>query len=262
MELDLFEICRRKKLNNLFFLSLLSVVVFFAGVCTPVYLWAASDILVKETVFPLIWDLLMTVVNYLFYWIAYALVLYSVFRFGLSNSKAMLGGYVGIIVVRYPINLVANFFMNGFPTWNDFRYDELPYLFINIALDLVQMAVFVAIIQGIYSAQPRKRFDQKNTVLLTNMPIVKLFQFFNPAQVAALCGGIVPASMQLLARIFYDISFGTPVGITDFLWMTVSYLSDIFYVLIGYCIIVLFLNQLFFAEEKAKLEDKGLFSEQ
>ena len=53
-------------------LILFGVALFFSTVCTPVGVWARSDISVAESAFSPVWDIFQIVVLYAFYWVAIA----------------------------------------------------------------------------------------------------------------------------------------------------------------------------------------------
>lgn len=256
MELTLFEHCQRRRMLRRLAVYLLLTACFYAAVCTPVYLIAVSDVLIQDTAFPMVWDCLMTLVNYGFYWISFSFVSYAALRFHISKCIPLLSLYAGMVVFRYGANLLAGFLVNGFPTANSFLADTFPYFLIDIVLDWAQMAVVVFILYWIVKNTPHKRGEKRDSLLRSHMPIVGLFHFQNPATRAALWSGIIPAAVQLLSRVRYDIAVGAPVNAVDLLWMIVYYLSDILMALVGYFLIVLLLNRLFLREEKARLQDE------
>lgn len=256
MELTLFEHCQRRRMTRRLAVYLFITAGFYAAVCTPVYLIAVSDVLIQDTAFPMVWDCLMMLVNYGFYWISFSFVAYAALRFRISKCMPLLSLYAGMVVFRYGANIIAGFLVNGFPTVNSFLSDTFPYFLIDIILDWVQMAVVVFILYWIDKNSPHRRAEQRGALLLSNMPIVGLLNFQNPVMRAALWSGIVPAAVQLLSRVRYDIAVGAPVNAVDLLWMIVYYLSDILMALVGYFLMVLLLNRLFLKEEKARRQDE------
>ena len=254
MELTLFEKCRKKRMLVWFSVWLFAISAFYAAVCTPVYHVLNSDILISDTVFPLLWDTLMQILNYLFYWGAFAIVLYAIFRLGIKNCISFLGIYVGTVFFRYFSNLLAGFLTNGFPLMDRFLSDDLPYLILDIVLDLLLMGVFVWILIAVQRRNTTARNRKRGEFLLSNLPFVKLFDLKNPVQLAAFLGALIPSAVLLISRVIFDISYGAPTGIVDLLWMAVYYVSDIGSALIGFILAVLLVNRFYFSEEKARLD--------
>ena len=249
MELSLFERCRKKKLTVQLAVWLFVIALFYAAVCTPISRVVASDILLADTVVPLIIDVLGLLCNYLFYWAAFAFLLYAVFRLEIKNSIPLLAVYAGAVVFRYLANQIADFCVFGFPSVNDFFSLYLPYCLIDMLLDLAQIAVAVLLILCL-----KKRAANAQTAVFEELPVTKLFDYKKTVLRAGVLLGIIPATAQLISRVIYDIWYGAPTGLADLLWMIVSYLSDLAFVLIGYAVIVLFLNRFCLSEKKAKLE--------
>ena len=95
---------------------------------------------------------------------------------------------------------------------------------------------------------------QKDFALEKAFPITKLFDWKSVFLHSVICVAAIPAAVQLISRVIYDISYGAPTSIIDLLWMIVSYTSDVANLFIGYLVIVLLLNRLHMREEKALLD--------
>ncbi|MBQ8433079.1 MAG: hypothetical protein IJX28_09375 [Clostridia bacterium] len=245
MELSLFDATRKKKALKSYGILILILTVFYAAVCTPVNLWITSDILIMQTVFPLLWDVLLNFVNILFYWISFAYLLFLFAFWGVKKQFAFFLTYGGIVVFRYCANLLASYCVVGFPEWEVFWSDALPYLLIDIGMDLVQMLIGVWIVYSYVNCR-------KNTK--DGLPIQKLFDATNPILRVVWKLAIIPAALMLLSRVIYDIYLGGAYGLTDLLWMITYYASDLISVLVGYFVILLFMNRFYLKEEEAKIE--------
>lgn len=245
----MFESTQQHKLKLQLALWLFGIAVFYAAVCTPMTLTVTSDVLLSETVLPLLSDVLSLFCNYLFYWVAFAILLYAVCHYGLRACKPLLAIYGGAVLFRYIANQIAAYLVLGFPSVNDFFAGDFWYLLLNIALDLAMLAGVCFLIVRMH-----RRMDSAEAPILSHLPMSRLFDRENPVFCIAIAVAAIPAGVQLVTRVIYDIFYGLPTGLLDLLWMIVYYLSDFANVLIGYLVIALFLNRLFFYEEKARLE--------
>lgn len=243
----MFEQTQKKKLTARAAILLFGIALFYAAVCTPLYLVMSSDILWAETPLPMLLDVIMTLANYSFYWIAFAYAVYMIYRFGLTSAIPMLAVYAGASVFQYSANLLSGYFVIGFPSADDFASDELPYMILNIFLNLVLMAVAVGLAWWLEKKQGTK--EQK---LTEELPLCRLFSFQKGIQRAAWIIACIPAAAQFLSRVRYDIAYGAPRGWLDLIWMIVYYCSDVLNVLIGYLVIVWVWNQIAGKEAEAK----------
>ncbi len=247
MELSLFEQTQKKKLTFRAAVLLFGIALFYAAVCTPLYLVMSSDILWAQTPLPMLLDVIMTLANYCFYWIAFAYAVYVIYRFDLGSAIPMLAVYAGASVFQYSANLLSGYFVIGFPSWEDFASDELPYLILNAFLNLVLMAIAVGLA---FLLEKKQCAGEKR--LTEALPLCKLFSFQKGIWRAAWVIACVPAAAQLLSRVRYDLSYGAPRGWLDLIWMIVYYCSDVLNVLIGYLVIVWVWNQISVKETEAK----------
>ena len=239
MQLSLFEQTYKKKLTRRLTLFLFGLALLYAVVCTPLYLVISSDILMAETILPLLLDIIMTVFNYFFYWIAFAYIAFMILRYGIGASKSAMAIYTGASAFFYVANLICGYFVIGFPLWEDFTYDELPYLIWNIVLNLGLMAATVLIAHFL-----GERLRNRKQRLTDELPIERLTEFQNGIGLMALLVACVPAAAQMVSRIIYDFSMGAPRGPIDLLWMIVYYCSDALFAVLGYLVTVWIWNQI------------------
>ncbi len=252
MKLNLFEVCRKQKMYRGFAVYLFSIALLYAAVCTPIYHIVNSNILLAGTVLSLLLDIFMQLLNYLFYWGAFAFVLYAGLRFGIANSLSFLLTYGGAVAFRYTANLLAGYLTKGFPMFGEFIERDLLYFLIDIVMDIVQLLVFLWILSAVKNKYDIAYFKKNGDMIFSYMPFSKPFDFQNPIQRCCLWGALIPSSVYLVSRIIYDCYLGAPTDLIELLWMILSYLSDLVFILIGYFFSVLFLNKLYEKEMDAK----------
>lgn len=240
----LLSLLKRRLLRS-YALWLVLLSVFYALICTPLSLFLTSDVLLADTVLPMLMDGVMWVCNYLFYWISFAFLLYAFCKFGFHGTVGIAVIFGACTFFRYTANLLAGFCMIGFPTSGEFWNLYFPYLMLDILMDLVQLSIVYLILWC--CAKDREP-------LAKGLPIAGLFAKGNrPAFVAALFA-IPPAALQLIGRVIYDINFGAPAHIVDLGWMIFGYASDLVGFAAGYCVIVLLLNQFYLNETKLSIK--------
>ena len=246
----MFDRCRKKRLTVHLAVWLFAIALFYAAVCTPLSRFVLSDVLLSDTLLPFLLDALLLFCNYLFYWIAFAFLLYALFRFDLKDCVPHLAIYAGAVVFRYLANQIADFCVFGFPTINEFFSLYLPYCLLDVFLDLVQMGIAVWIVMTLKNAAT---FPDK--LIVTELPVTKLWDMNKRVLRAAILISAVPAAFRLVSRVIYDVWYGAPQGLADLLWMIAAYLFDLVCVLLGYLVLVLLLNRFFLAEKKALRKD-------
>ena len=257
MELSLLDRYRKKRLTLIYAVLIFGIALFYAAVCTPVHIWAYSNILVSETVFLIVWDGVVTAVNYLFYWVSFAFMLYFFARFTAKYSKSVLFVYLGASAFLYLANLLSSCIVNGFA---DFVLNDLLDVLMYTALDAAQMA-FAALLAwwALKPAQEHARRvylkargdDPEATLKMPRfLPFTRLFDLKNPLMRSAFLASAISAVFHIASRIRYDIFFGAPVNTADLLWMIFAYVSELIAWLVGYFIMILLLNHLDIREGK------------
>ncbi len=263
MEPTVFESCRRRRMLRWFGLSFFALTILFAAVCTPLFHMINNDIMMEETVFPLLLDTAMILLHYALYWLSFAFVLYGFYRFERRGGIAFLVLYAVLTAVRYFANLLAGYFVMGFPLLRYFLSSDLPYVLIDIVLDLVLMAIFVWIFSSSKNrnAVPAKG-RQNGAYLSAHLPFEGLFALRNPVLRTLLWGAVIPSAVQFISRVIFDLQQGLPVNLQDFLNMLIAYLSDYLYILIGFVAMVFLFNRFYLSELKAELESRPLLPEE
>ncbi|MBE6552731.1 MAG: hypothetical protein E7666_00150 [Ruminococcaceae bacterium] len=233
--------------------AIFSIVIVYAVICTPVSIWCTSDILIAESVFPLIWDEIMTIVNYLYYWSVFSFALYACFRFDVVHHTPfiLLTGISAL--VRYPLNLIAGYFVNGFPVIDDF-FIEFPYVLFDIFVDLLIFALYWIAMRLIKRKIPVRKYEKRSEAFAKFVPFQSLFSIQNPVQCSLLVGSGALSLLKMISRIIYDVSYGAPGSLPDLLWMVFYYTVDILGFFIGCIACVLIVNRIALSEARSALE--------
>ncbi len=256
MEQNLVLQALKKKMTAHLAVILGIIAFFYAVVCTPVYLVLASNVLYTDTLWTFLWDVLMTVCNYLFYWIAFAYLMYGFLRFGLRGEKSLIFVYSGVAVLRYFANHLASCIVNGFQSVRAFFADYFFYIVLDIGLDLLMVAVALGgCVQLLRASLPSYANDaQRADFIKISFPIASPFAWKEKAIKPILWVAAVPSAVQLISRLIYDFSYGAPTKLVDLLLMLAYYLSDILFVWIGALVISLLLNKIYLLELKLQCE--------
>ncbi len=245
MELSMFDRSRLRVLLRRFTVWGAVLILLQGAVCNPLYLYLSSDIMWRGTVWVQGLELLMTLLNYLFYWVSSATVIFAAVRFSRSAALRFVGVYAVLAVLHYPISSVCGYAVMGFPRASEFVSGQLGGLLFSTVMDLVQMGLLLLSF----------RFLGREKLYAVCLPFSRLLPKGNPVQGAALLGGVIPAAIRFLFRMYYDIFFyGAPMGAGDLLVMLVYYLSDLFCILLGYFAILLLLNRFAREESRARAE--------
>ncbi|MBQ1229713.1 MAG: hypothetical protein IIX80_01645 [Clostridia bacterium] len=255
---SLYEQGRKKRITREFAILIFSVSAFYALILTPVYSWTSSDVLIAKTGIPVAIEALLDICNFCFYWIAFGYLLWLSARFSLRACRALALLYFAATLFRYGAALLAGYFLNGFPTFADFASDALPYLTADILLDLAFVGVAALLIYFIFeipNAARRKTAQELRSPLSAYLPFAGLLEMKNRLLRVSLIVSAIPSVVQIVYRVIYDVTFyGAPRNLPDLLWMITYYLMDLISIVIGFFVIVLFLNRAYFREEKALME--------
>lgn len=219
----------KQKFLLYFSLSLFVLILVEAFLCTPLSAKFNSDILIMETAVPVIWDLFQRLIQFLWFWVAYAFYLFSVARFSWKPSFILLPIYLVASILRSFANLVSGSLMLG---WDDFSVECIT-AGLDVLLNLLQMLLVVGIAYLLFSNHTKTKF----------LPFEKVFAFGNPLSRAVLYAAILPSLITLLSRVYYDVFvFGAVQNVADLIWMIFYYLCDLLSILIGYCVMILMIS--------------------
>ena len=249
------ETMTKKRLTAIGCAVLSALSVLTVGLCTPISVWAAGDVLVAETLFPTVWDLFQSLVAFLIYWSAIAFTVLLALRFGLRGTIPFLGCYAGTALIRYFGSLAVGSLLTVDATERDVFLENLWYCGVDILLDLLQFAVIVLVI---YILLFRKSTVKTREDLL---PIQTYFHRLTRLHGTVLAAVAIPSVFRLIGRIRYDIFFGAPQGIADLLWILFYYIADIGSVAIGYAVVVFLLSKVSRSQKENSYETSTLSSD-
>lgn len=221
---------------------LIALSFFYFLVCTPVYLISVTNVLIKESIFPQIWDLFLNLLLFLNYWILSAWLVVICFKEGFSKIWPLCGWYVLASLIRFfgSVSISTRILQS-----NDLKEDYLNALQ-DCLLEWIPLAIIIGIIWIVWKSRYRD--------LLKDMRPQKLFPLNNPMVTLLFWLAAVPSFLHLLNRIPYDIFIGAPKQKTDLIGMIVFYIADLLSWLIGYFVIFFFVNRLTRPE---KVRDKS-----
>ncbi len=249
-----FDEYQLKRMRLRLGLWLAGIAVFYVAICIPLLSWMNTDVLFVDTVWPLVLDLVMLLCDYAFYWITIAILIYSVYRFGLKKSGPLFGIYLGVVLLRHIASPFVSYLSMGeaVPRFDEFVSSDLIVIAVNVILELLMVLGVTLLIYHLGNRWGRPT----PASMLSHLPIQKLFDRQNPiARVAFFCS-ILPAGIHMVTRLIYDFSAlgGLPTYSLGWLDIILGYLSDLLFVLVGYFVATLLLNSFLLSEEKARME--------
>ena len=218
-------------------IALLAVAVFFCAVCTPISVWADSDIQISESIFPTVWDLFQLLLLYLFYWVAVASLIVLLVRQGIVRSLRLLFFYLPASLIRSVGGTIVGEWASGEGFDGDQFFENVGFACLDCLLDLLLLFLAGTVVSLLLLLKSTAKSREEW------LPPSAWFRGATRLNGAVLLAVIIPSALQLLGRIRYDISFGAPQNTTDLLQMIFFYLSDLFSVLLGYLFVIWFLRR-------------------
>ena len=258
MTLSSLQSTQKKKTLKGYWITILALTFFYAVICVPISIVTQTNAVVIDSMLPVIWETLMQILNYVFYWISFAYLMYFIFSFGIGECKDFFVAYGLTVCLRYGLNQFVTSSLYGFPSVDEFVSNSLGEMVFFIIMDIIQMAIAVWIAYLL---------ARHGLVLKHFMPFKKLFDFGNPLIKTAFKLALIPAVIMLLQRSIYDLGYvmALPEGVAvtvGILGILAFYLLDLLCAFIGHFVILLLLNKFFMRDEKARFlaesEDKGL----
>ena len=224
--------------------------LFYALICTPVYIFLASDVTLANTVLPQIWDVVQDATQLAFYWISFAFVIYLSAKFSIRESRPMLGVFACCSFGRYFLSLMAGYVLLAGSSGWDSLGEDLLYLLIDLLGDALLMGlVFILIVLIL---KPKKIYDSELDPSAKQEHVLHFPSLFDRSNAVLRCilfAALVPAVLRIASRIRFDLFFGAPQNKADLIWMILSYCGDICSWLIGYLVIFLVIHRMNQADE-------------
>ena len=242
MSLSLLEADKKQKTEKLALYVLGALACFYAVFGTLLYHIFNSNIVISQTVLPQLWDIVVYLTSYLFYWGAFAFLVHIASNYSLKECKRLLIICVSCLLARYILSFLIGWIMlREKPVW-----DDLWQFLVELLLDSRQFGHAILLVYLFSIKKTNKRFD----------PQSKLFSFSDPFHLSAFLLAIIPSEMKLLTRIWFDLFYGLPQNLGDLLGMIFWYALDISIVLIGYLLICWLMSELAIQDRKVELLQK------
>jgi histidyl-tRNA synthetase len=93
MKFSIIEQDRKQKTEKLAILLIWGIALFGAVVCTPISIWLSSDVIFSDTALPQVWDVVLAISQFAFYWAAFSFLIYLSAEYGLINNRKLLSGF-------------------------------------------------------------------------------------------------------------------------------------------------------------------------
>ena len=233
----------------------------YCFVLVPLCNMYANNIQYMDTVLPTVIEYIYDLVEIIAIALAYAVSVYSIYRYGVSKIAAPAIIFSSVTFFKYVSNLIMTWKDIGFGTddlWSDIRSILIPLL-----LELLQYFVVLLIayktLSGHLDFINGKRKAEKRLGRETGgdgiYPFKSLFDLTNPMLKCALWAGVIVAVTKVAQRILYDVLYTVMFGLprlAEIPVMIVYYVSDIVFGAACYFAMVLILMLLL--EKKLKRE--------
>lgn len=238
----------------------------FAIVLAPLYLKSINDVGFGFDFLPDILDALMLLCHLASFFIGYAIIAYSLFRFSGKKVWASIFIFAGTTAYKYALNLVAGWLIfDGIPTKTSEINLALLSVLSNIALELVQHAIVIVICYVIIrkalpayflkEKQMRKMGDDKFDIRECVFPFTSVCSSKNPLQRSAFYAALTISVLQIVQLLIHDIFIGgLPTSLADTLWMIVYYIGSVVIGALCYLFMILVIAKL--DSHELKLREK------
>ena len=241
MQITSSEMERKKRIERHGGLLMLALTCFFVFVCTPVYVFSSSNIMISRTIFPVLWDFVQDVSHYLYYWVAFAFLIYISARYSIKSTGFLALVFTGCSFMKYLLSLLLVNLINS--DWSSMNY-HLYYVSVDVLGDLVLLGIAFLIC---YLLLHRKR-EEKNI----DFDFSRICHISNLVLKCTLLISLVLMVSRLGSRIVFDINNGAPRGIIDLLGMILYYLGDLGSGVVGYLLMFLILSKIHLKDESSK----------
>ncbi len=193
---------------NLFFaITLIALYALDIVILTPIYANVCSDIILRETYLPLVFEVLIELFRLLVWCHLFSSFIFCFGQKTVKNSTFFLVATPIAVFIRYASQLIIS------ANKNPISQDDFEYALLNFIFDILQIALIAFI-----------------TLL-----IKKKKTPFGPSALAA---AALIVLVRIILRLIYDINYGAPADTNEILLMAAYYSSDVVCGLISYFIIV------------------------
>ena len=224
---------------------MIALAALYAFVCTPVYYVANSNVLLSSFTFG--WDFVNDAVQYLYYWVSFAFLIFFAARYTFRSIRCLLVTFSVCSAGRYFFALIVILIIDK--DWESFGYEMKQILEITLG-DLLMMGLAVLLVYLILV----KRAQSKDA--LKSIQSASVYHIHKPLMGCMLAVAFIPAVIRIVSRVWYDLFLGAPQGKADLISMVVYYTGDVLCGIIGYLVIYLIVLKLFYKDaEVYKTED-------
>lgn len=242
MKLDDNKKALRKKLYLFSAITLAAIYTLNGLVVSPIYIGVINDIMYDGSVLVDLLFYIRRLLELIAVAATYAILIYGIYRFTLSNFKGGVGIFIGATLYKYSLNAIVDWVNNGgIPT--TWLVDILYVLYYSL-LELLQLAFVLVIVCSLISRHWKAvEFCQKvgKTHLIPDiLPFKKLYDKANCLLRSVLACSIVILVINLMTQAINDIL--TIEKILDPLLMVVAYLAEIVLAVICYFVMFVTLN--------------------
>lgn len=261
MQALLFDQLLSKRLKKRFFIFSIVCVAVISALYTPVYLLLSSNVMWRNSILLLLWtEILGPLMNYAFYWGSFAFLIYIYLRYSKDGIKPFLVVYGGAVVARYLVTMLVTFAIMAFPGWDTLWSQEIPGVLFSVVMDCLQM-LGVLLLCEFCAYRPLSRENpqfcelNRGDLMVQIFPVTALLDFKRPLQKLCALTALIPAGLQFLSRIYYDVFFyGLPQDLAEWLLLLTYYIGDVAALVIGYFVLHYVLQMLFAGETKCRIE--------
>lgn len=242
MKLDDNKKALRKKLYLFSTVALVAIYTLNGLVVSPIYIGVINNIMYDGSALVDVLFYLRRLLELVAVAVAYAVLVYGIYRFTLSGFKGGVGIFIGATLYKYSLNAIVDWINNGgIPT--TWLIDILYVLYYSI-LELLQLALVLAIVCALISRHWKAvEFCKKvgKTDLVPEIfPFKKLYDKENCLLRSTLACSIVILLISLMTQAINDIM--TIEKILDPLLMIVAYLAEVVLAVICYIVMFVTLN--------------------
>lgn len=242
MKLDENKKALRK---NLYLFTAVALAVIYSLnelVVSPVYTAVISNIMYDGSALIDILYYLRRLLDLVAVAAAYAVMIYGIYRFTLSDFKGSVGIFIGATLYKYALSVIVGWFNNGSvpTTWPI----DVFNLLLNSALEILQLVIVLAIVSGMISRHWRaveycKKIARED-IIPEILPLKKLYGKENCLLRSVLASSLVILFRLLITQAVNDIL--TIEKITDPWLMIVAYLASVVLGVICYFVMYVTLN--------------------
>ena len=216
-----------------------------------IFVTVTADVLLEETVLPILLDFLMDLIQILVIPVgAWGVILFAYFRNeSASVMRRLFGLYIGSLFFCRICNMAAALTFNG----SLYLVEDIIYAAWYLLLDLsFALVLFFVIRNAVMSFRRKKEADP--------FPIQKIYDKKNPLLRTTLILGIIFSSIQVLQRILYDVVYCLDAEslppLSDVPIMILYYLYDIL-IGVAFYFLVRLLCRILFAKAKRDEEEEA-----